>query len=42
MGEACSIYGKVKSGCKIWLASLRRRDYSEDLGIDRRIMLNRS
>jgi hypothetical protein len=39
MGGACSTYGKNEKCLHFWLECLRGRDYSEDLGINRNIIL---
>jgi hypothetical protein len=41
MSGACSAHGEVINACKILLQSLKGRDHSEDLGVDRRIILTR-
>jgi hypothetical protein len=41
MGEACSTYvvtGEMRNA-ELWLENLKKRDYSEDLGVDGRTIL---
>jgi hypothetical protein len=38
MGGACSTHGKIRNGFKIWLASLKRRGHTKDLGTEGRLM----
>jgi hypothetical protein len=42
MGNACSTYGTTKKFTKLWMEKLKGRDHTENLGIDRRIILKRS
>jgi hypothetical protein len=42
MRGACSTHGQMSNVYKFWLENLKVRDHSEDLGIDRRIILERS
>jgi hypothetical protein len=39
MGGECSAHEEVRNSTKFWLGSPKGRDYSEDLGVDGRIVL---
>jgi hypothetical protein len=39
MGGACSTYGRDEIYPKFWSENLKERDHSEDLGMDREIIL---
>jgi hypothetical protein len=39
MGGACGMYGREEVHKEIWWGVLRERDRSEDVGLDRRIIL---
>jgi hypothetical protein len=39
IGGSCSMHGKYKKYIKIWSGNLKGRYYSEDLGIDGKIIL---
>jgi hypothetical protein len=39
MGKACSMHGRNDMHTVFWLENLKGRDHSEDLNVDRRIIL---
>jgi hypothetical protein len=39
MGKACSTHRRDEKCIKLWLGNLKGTDHSEDLGVDRRIIL---
>jgi hypothetical protein len=39
MGRACGTYRKKRHAHWLWWGKLKERDYLEDLGVDRRIIL---
>jgi hypothetical protein len=41
MGAASSTYGGKREGYRILVENLKKRNYLEDLGVDRRIILER-
>jgi hypothetical protein len=41
MGAACSTHGIDEKCTKLWSEDLKGRDHSEDLGVDRKIILER-
>jgi hypothetical protein len=39
MGGACSTHGEMRSAYTFFIGSLKGRDQSEDVGVDRKIIL---